>query len=73
MRKAARYIAKAPTEVALYSLRQIAARAEVGQTTLDIAAAGQIMKKARRLYILGLRCNYSLCLPSATSHMRLTQ
>ncbi len=131
MRKAARYIVKAPTEVALYSLRQIAARAGVGQTTLvrlaaqlgfasynafreayreglrsgadryavkarrllhfraradfevlyrdtgaliekniaeafssigaaDIAAAGQIMKKARRVYILGLRCNYSL-------------
>lgn len=49
LRKAARYIAKASTEAALYSLRQIAARAEVG-----------IMKRARRIYLLGLRYNYSL-------------
>lgn len=131
LRKAARYVVKAPTEIALYSLREVAARAEVGPTTLvrlaaqlgfssynafretfrdglrsgadryasnveqlqhdrgradfeqlyrdtgelivqniagayasigaaDIAAAGQIMKSARRLYILGLRSNYCL-------------
>ena len=131
LRKAARYVVKAPTEIALYSLREVAARAEVGPTTLvrlaaqlgfssynafretfrdglrvrrrpiasdvqelqhyrggaafeqlyrdtgeliaqnianayssisaaDIAAAGQIMKGARRLYLLGLRSNYSL-------------
>lgn len=34
LRKAARYVVKAPTEVALYSLREVAARAEVGPTTL---------------------------------------
>ena len=34
LRKAARYVVGAPTEVALYPLRQIAARAEVGPTTL---------------------------------------
>jgi DNA-binding MurR/RpiR family transcriptional regulator len=131
LRKAARYVVKAPTEIALYSLREVAARAEVGPTTLvrlatqlgfasynafretfreglrsgadryasnvqelqhygghadfeqlygdtgrlivqniagayssigaaDIAAAGRIMKGARRLYVLGLRSNYCL-------------
>jgi DNA-binding MurR/RpiR family transcriptional regulator len=131
LRKAARYVVKAPTEIALYSLREVAARAEVGPTTFirlaaqlgfssynafretfrdglrsgadryasnveqiqhdrghadfaplyrdtgeliikniadayasisaaDIAAAGKIMKGARRLYILGLRSNYCL-------------
>ena len=131
VRKAARYVVKAPTEIALYSLREVAARAEVGPTTLvrlalqlgftsynafretfreglrsgadryasnvqrlqhdraradfeqlyrdtgqliveniaatyssisaaDIAATAQIMKRARRLYILGLRSNYCL-------------
>jgi len=131
LRKAARYVVKAPTEVALYSLREVAARAEVGPTTLvrlaaqlgfpsynafreafreglrsgadryasnieelqhyrggatfeqlyrdtgeqivqningayssigaaQIAAAGHFMKSARRLYLLGLRANYSL-------------
>jgi DNA-binding MurR/RpiR family transcriptional regulator len=49
LREAARYIAKVRTEVALYSLCQIAARAEVG-----------IMMRARRIYLLGLRCNYGL-------------
>jgi DNA-binding MurR/RpiR family transcriptional regulator len=131
VRKAARYVVKAPTEIALYSLREVAARAEVGPTTLvrlalqlgftsynafretfreglrsgadryasnvqrlqhdraradfeqlyrdagqlivenivatyssisaaDIAATAQVMKRARRLYILGLRSNYCL-------------
>jgi DNA-binding MurR/RpiR family transcriptional regulator len=131
LRKAARYVVKAPTEIALYSLRQVAERAEVGPTTLvrlaaqlgfasynafretfreglrsgadryasnaqqlqhyraradfevlyrntgeliveniagvfssisaaDIANAGQIIKAARRVYILGLRSNYCL-------------
>ena len=131
LRKAARYVVKAPTEVALYSLREVAARAEVGPTTLvrlaeqlgfpsynafreafrdglrsgadryatnveelqhyrggatfeqlyrdtgerivqnisgaystisaaQIAAAGKLMKSARRLYLLGLRANYGL-------------
>jgi DNA-binding MurR/RpiR family transcriptional regulator len=39
LRKAARYVVKAPTEVALYSLREVAARAEVGPTTLVRLAA----------------------------------
>lgn len=131
LRKAARYIAKAPTDVALYSLREIAARARVGPTTLvrlaeqlgfdsysafreifrdnlrsgadryaikaeqlqhfragadfaalyrdtgaltsknisdtfasisaaDIAGAAGIIRRARQVYILGLRCNYCL-------------
>jgi DNA-binding MurR/RpiR family transcriptional regulator len=34
LRKAARYVVRAPTEIALYSLREVAARAEVGPTTL---------------------------------------
>jgi DNA-binding MurR/RpiR family transcriptional regulator len=131
LRKAARFVVKAPTEIALYSLREVAARAQVGPTTLvrlaaqlgfpsynafretfreglrsgadryasnveqlqhyrgggdfaplyrdtgelivqsiastygsitaaDIAAAGERIKRARRLYILGLRSNYCL-------------
>jgi DNA-binding MurR/RpiR family transcriptional regulator len=131
LRKAARFIVKAPTEIAFCSLREVAARAQVGPTTLvrlaaqlgfpsynafretfreglrsgadryagnvehlqryrggadfaplyrdtgefivrniasayatipavDIAAAGQLMKRARRLYLLGLRSNYCL-------------
>src|SRR5216684_254811 len=39
LRKAARYVVKAPTEIALYSLREVAARAEVGPTTLVRLAA----------------------------------
>ncbi|MBV9405404.1 MAG: MurR/RpiR family transcriptional regulator [Acidobacteriaceae bacterium] len=39
LRKAARFIVKSPTEVALYSLREVAARAEVGPTTLIRLAA----------------------------------
>ncbi len=39
LRKAARYVVKAPTEVALYSLREVAVRAEVGPTTLVRLAA----------------------------------
>src|SRR5580704_19299020 len=39
LRKAARYVVKAPTEIALYSLREVAARAEVGPTTLIRLAA----------------------------------
>jgi DNA-binding MurR/RpiR family transcriptional regulator len=39
LRKAARYVVRAPTEIALYSLREVAARAEVGPTTLVRLAA----------------------------------
>lgn len=131
VRKAARYVVKAPMEVAMYSLRKVAERADVGPTTFvrlashfgfasynafrevfrealgqglhryasnarelqqyrartdfelfykktgdvivqninatfssitaaDIAAAGEVMCEARRIYIVGLRCNYSL-------------
>src|SRR5579871_175267 len=39
LRKAARYVMKAPAAVALYPLRQVAAKAEVGPTTLVRLAA----------------------------------